>query len=270
MEWFSLYDAKTSLGVLYPILPFFLIGIFRAWKRDSLPVLFLGQLSLWGYLLHLVVDLPDGNDYKFVLLATIAACFVAAYVLVEISRQPKLGVIALIAIILVNTNILMASIHRFRMDWFRDHTFSYQGAGTYADVQKNEEYPDLRYSDVFIWAREATPGATLIIVPRLNKDRSAVYLLSERTPYYVDGDIFNRTVQKRQRVDWIDTLYSSAGGAEKLEILQSIREDLPRRPFLLVYPHDLDLPPQFNDLVNPADVFVGQLASGYYLPPLKD
>ena len=270
IDWFSLYDTQSILGVIYPILPLFLIAMLWAWRKYLSPVLFLGFTYILGCGLALLTALPDGNDYKFIVLATPPACFAAAYALSDLIRKGRYKIVPLAAIALTVLNLLMLGAFRLSMDWFSDRTFSYQGKQVSAAVQKSEEYPDLRYADLFLWAREATPDNTVIIAPREHKDRSALFLLSERVPYYVDGDIFNRMPEKRTRVDQIEALYkSSVGSAEKLEILQAVREELPDRPMLLIYPHDVGLPPQLNALGPLVEIHPGELGDAYLFPALE-
>jgi len=270
IDWFSLYDTQSILGVIYPLLPFLLIGMVWAWKKDLYPVLLLGFIYVMGCGLALVTALPDGNDYKFIVLATIPACFAAASTLKELSHRKLFNALMYLVIALTVVNLLMLGAFRLSMDWFSDRTFRYQGSHATAIVQKNEEYPDLRYADLFLWARDATPENTVIIVPREHKDRSALFLLSERVPYYVDGDIFNRLPARRTRVNQIEALYkSSVKAAEKLEILHSIREELPDRPFLFIYPHDIAPFPELKELEPKEGIHAGELADGYFFPALE-
>ena len=270
LEWFSLDDVESILGVFYPLIPFFIWGIFLAWQRKELHVLLLAQVCLYGYVLTLITSLPDGNDYKFILLSTIIAGFVAALALEDLWHRPRLKGIVVIAVLLSLTNTLMVGIHRLRMPWFRDKTFSYYGEHVHANAQQSDDYRDLIYSDVFEWARQYTPTNSVIIVPVRYKDDSTLYLLSERTPYVVDGSIYNKTPVKLVRVDRVENLYSSATkGKEKFQIIQSIRRELPGRPILLIYPHDKRIPLRVLNQVDPRNVYTGKFANGYYFPALK-
>jgi len=272
IDWVSLYDIKSIFFASACLAPFFFIGIYQAIKRKKASVIFLGLVCIIGFLLTCIVTLPDQNEYKFIFLSTIAACMVATTVLLPIMRRPSLRILPIAAISLLCINLIMVGVSRFQSPWFKDRTFGYKGRHVYAQMLSRSSYPDIQYADVYEWARENTPTDTILIIPRIHKDRATAYVLAERVPYIVNGHIYNQGApQYKQRSDNIIILFSTNTTEEdKHKALEQIRCDLPHRPMLIVYPKILAFSEVIRNGINPKMSYAGKVATGYFLSSTSD
>jgi hypothetical protein len=125
----------------------------------------------------------------------------------------------------------------------------------------------LEYGDLFAWIRANTDPDTVVVVPLLARDRSVLYVLSERVPYAVDGLHYNRGLPDyARRVALLDALYGPASTPEERRgALRAIGASLPDRPLVVVVPRRLAaaFAPASADLV---PLRAGRAASLYALP----
>ena len=272
INWVSLYDIKSIFFASACVIPFFFVGIYQAIKQKKASVIFLGLVCIIGFLLTCIITLPDRNEYKFIFLSTIAACMVAATVLLPLMRRPFLRILPIAAICLLCTNLIMVGVSRFQSPWFNDRTFAYRGRHVYAQVLFSSSYPDIQYADVFEWARENTPTDTIIIMPWIHKDQATAYVLAERVPYIVNGYIYNQGAPHyKLRSNNINILFSSnTTDEDKHKALDHIRRDLPHRPMLLVYPKILAFSEGIRKGISPKISYAGKVATGYFLSTTSD
>jgi hypothetical protein len=229
-ELFSWTDVSTIFVVVYPIAFLFISGMTNAWKGRDLPAIFLSLVALWGFLLAIFIKLPDGNEYKFIYLSSVAFGLVAMVRLKEIVSQPGLwrkGLLAFFVVALVY-NIGIGTWLFYDM-YHRRHKSAFTYQGIHVSMSQDDFAP-------FAWIRKNTPVDTIVLFPFTSKDWNYEYF-SERLPYVVAGHIYNEglpeTVVRRIQ---LERLYDPAQPVqERIAIVQAIMSSL-GRPVALVYP----------------------------------
>jgi hypothetical protein len=236
----------SILAVTYPIIPFYLVSLWHGWKQHNQSHLFLAIVSLAGLGAGYLARLPDGNEYKFIILGTIAMCLVSApAVLTWLDVRgpgrvlPRL--LAWLSFVMVCLNIIFGGLQRSEREQLGDNIYAYEG--THIIVKGDPtaaKAQDIAYADLYLWIRDNLPADTIVVIPRSSKDQSSIYVLAERLPYVVDGDIYNRAIPAyTDRIALITALYETeTAGTELAAILEDIRQTLPARPLVLVYPHN--------------------------------
>jgi len=250
----NVHTLKSIVSVSYPLIPFFIAGWVRALKSRDKSLIFLGLISFAGYVLAYLFDLPEHNQYKFIFLSSIPMCLVSLAAIKHylFDRHTKMGIFSRVfskaALILVCVNLIFLSFNCFLKPWFRNKNFKYDGihmvtSGAYSEKSGT----DIQYGDIFYWIRKNTPSNTIVVSPIIKKDRSTLYVLTERLPYVVYGRIYNfgdidgpgipEFIKRKKEVDII---FSRDGRPEeKVQAIRSIRHSMPDRPKVILYPHEL-------------------------------
>jgi hypothetical protein len=240
--------ALSVIAVSYPVLPLFVAGVVRALRRRDAAVVFLALVCLGGYALASVVSISGRNEYKFIYLGTIALCLVALEPMTAVlragasGRRPAVRVLAAVALLLACVNVALFGVALLRSPGFTDDTFAYMERHVVARPQAMAPPgTGLEFHDVFEWIRAHTDADTVVVVPLLLRDRSALYVLSERVPYVVDGLHYNRGLPDfARRAGLVTALYErGADPGQRVAALTEIRASLPARPLVLVWPHRL-------------------------------
>lgn len=242
--------AWSVVAISWPLLPFFVAGVARALRERDTRVLFLALTCLGGYVLASVVSISGRNEYKFIYLGTLGLCLVALGPITRLLTKPAHGwrragrVVAGGSLVLTCWNVALFGIGVLRGPLFADRTFSYQGRHVVASPPKlGGVLPGtgIEYADLFGWIRANTPPDTVIVVPLIFRDRSVLYVLSERVPYVVDGMHYNRGLPDfTLRADQVERLYGpGTAAADRSAALREIAATLPDRPKVLVYPRRL-------------------------------
>lgn len=231
-ELFSWRDVSSIFVVAYPVAIFFFPEMLRAWKEKDLPVIFLCIVALWGFLLAIFIQLPDGNEYKFIYLSSIAFLLVASLRIRAIVSQPGFWRKGLFAFLMAALIYHTAVGTRFFYDTYRRrHAIGIAYQGMHVTIEETDFAP-------FAWIRENTPPETVIIQPQNSKDWNYGYF-SERLPYVVGGHIYNEGIPETAiRWDQVGRLYDTALPVrERIAIVQEIIHSLDR-PIALIYPTD--------------------------------
>lgn len=240
--------AWSVVAVSYPLLAFFVAGIARALGERDARVLFLALTCLGGYALASVFSISGRNEYKFIYLGSLGLCLVAVGPIVRLlagegrGARPAWRAVAWVALLLACLNVVLFGVGQLRSPLFADRTFAYDGRHVTARPRPAMmPGTGLEYADLFAWVRAHTPLDTVIVVPLIFRDRSVLYVLSERVPYVVDGMHYNRGLPDFvRRSAQVEALYgASASAAERTAALREIAASLPDRPKVLVYPHRL-------------------------------
>ncbi len=240
--------ALSILAVSWPLLPTFVLGASSALRRRDAGLLFLALVCLGGYALASVLSISGRNEYKFIYLATIGLTLVALAPITDALRGEARGArwigrgLAVACLLLVCANVALFGATQLASPSFRDRTFRYEGAHVVATpAPLVPPGTGLEYADLFAWVRENTPADTVVVVPLLPRDKSTLYILSERVPYAVDGLHYNRGLPDyARRVALLETLYAPRSTADqRLAALRAIAASLPGRPLVLVLPHGI-------------------------------
>lgn len=238
--------ALSILAVSWPLLPYFVLGTRSGLRRRDAGVLFLALVCLGGYALASVLSISGRNEYKFIYLASIGLCLVALSPIQDALRGEARGArrlgrgLAAACLLLACANVALFGATQLKSPSFRDRTFRYEGAHVVAaPAPLVQPGTGLEYADLFAWVRENTPADTVVVVPLLLRDKSTLYVLSERVPYAVDGLHYNRGLPDyAPRVALLETLYAPTSTAEERRAaLRAIAASLPGRPLVLVLPH---------------------------------
>lgn len=239
--------AWSVVAISWPILPFFAAGTVQALRERDARVLFLALMCIGGYALASVVSISGRNEYKFIYLGTQALCLVALGPISRLLTGPAAGwrrvgrPLAAGALLLACWNVALFGVGLLRGSLFADRTFSYEGRHVVASPATAGPIASdtgIEYADLFAWIRANTPLDTVVVVPMIFRDRSVLYVLSERVPYVVDGMHYNRGLADfALRAGQVERLYRpGASAAERSEALRAIADALPDRPMVLVYP----------------------------------
>jgi hypothetical protein len=232
LEWFSSQDLASIFAQTYPVAIFFIWGMVRAWKKNETFLLFVSLAALWGFLLAIIVKLPDNNEYKFIFLASVCVNIVAAYQLRAIASQKGIWTKTLLTLfVFALTYKVGYDTWRFYDMYTRRHKVEIVYKDEHVSLAQKEYEP-------FDWVRDNTPPDTVIIQALNSKDWNYSYF-SERLPYVVSGHIYNEGFPETQnRLDLIKTLYDQTLSVElRIDALKEIIRSMPDRPLVLLYPY---------------------------------
>jgi hypothetical protein len=237
----DILNWRSLLGTSLLVLPLLYLSLRRALREKDAPQMFTCFCALGGYALSLCVSLPGGNEYKFTHLAVVAAWVAALSTLRDLDARPVLRLIRPTLLVLVGAALLLTGTARWRDPRTTDDTFFYRDGRLGSRPVVVAERPDQRYADLFQWARDHTPADTLVLLPLQQKNHATLFLLSERLPFLVNGDIYNRGSEAYPvRKALLESLYDpSLGPKEVPRILDAVRSMVPRRPLFLVVPHSI-------------------------------
>jgi len=241
--------ALSVVATSYPLLPFFCVGVAQAIRRRDARLLFLALVCLGGYALASVLSISGRNEYKFIYLGSVGLCLVALGPITELLRDRRPGFrrilagVAWVALLLPCLNLALFGVAQLRGPLFADQTFAYEGRHVTAEPQPAlMPGTGLEYTDLFMWIRGHTPLDTVVVVPLIQRDRSVLYVLSERVPYVVDGMHYNRGLPDyERRASQVEALYGwQATREQRARALQEIALALPGRPLVVVYPRHFE------------------------------
>jgi hypothetical protein len=261
LDLISLVGLKSILSMTYPLIPFFLIGAYLAYKSGDRRMIFLSALTVIGMAMGYALRLSN-NEYKFTFAATIAMCILCVVPIWGYVFKPGVRhyswrkAAGFLVLTLMFLNVLTYGLSHLAQPWVKADNFVTNGtridsrtahAGIpYPEVDlgwarddNGDPYPsDLQYADVFQWARNNTPGDAVLVVPMNHRDQSSLYVLSERVPYVVNGDTMNSSLPEyNQRVMLVNQIYVTEELANyPAQALDLIRRDLPGREKYLLYP----------------------------------
>ncbi len=233
VEWFSSADLASIFAQTYPVLVFFIWGMVKAWKEKQAFLLFVSLAALWGFLLAIIIKLPDNNEYKFIFLASICVNLIAALQLQTIASGRGVWPKALI------TLLVLATLSKVGYDSWRFYDM-YTRRHKDVEIVYKDAHVLLQQKEYepFNWVQENTPPDTVIIQAANSKDWNYGYF-TERLPYVVMGHIYNDGIPEtaiRQKL--IDTLYDQSLSVEaRIAALQEIIRSMPDRPLVLLYPY---------------------------------
>lgn len=237
--------ALSVVAVSYPLLPFFVLGVLAAIRERDPRLVLLALVCAGGYALASVVSISGHNEYKFIYLGSIALCLVSLEPLqrwlAEDGRRVAPAV-AMTVLLLASLNVALFGVGQLRGALFADRTFSYDGRHvTATSPEQIVPGTGIEYADLFAWIRDHTPPDTVVVVPLLMRDRSVLYVLSERVPYVVDGVHYNRGLPDfARRAEQVHALYArTSDPAARAAALDEIAGALPGRPMVVVYPNAL-------------------------------
>jgi len=237
--------ALSIVAVAWPLLPFFVAGVVAAARARDASGLFLALVCLGGYALASVLSISGRNEYKFIYLGSIGLSLVALAPITSLLRTRATGArrvargAALATLVLACANVALFGLGLLRGASFRDRTFRYEGRHVVAEAPRFvRPGTGLEYGDLFAWIRGHTAPDAVVVVPLLERDKSVLYVLSERVPYAVDGLHYNRGLPDYgRRVALLDALYAPASSADERGVaLAAIRASLPERPMVVLLP----------------------------------
>lgn len=266
---FNLFDLFSVFLVFAALVPFFLKEALAAWKYLDEKIIFLSSVTCFGYLFALTIKLPDGNEYKFIFLATITAGFVAMASFLRPrpsfcwKKRLIFGIVAMVFL-----NLLALGAAQYERKWFRDGVFTYRGGEVDAKMDLATSDSDVRFCDVYRWARESTPTDTILVLPLFGKNNLSAYILAERLPFLVDGDIYNRGLKEYdRRLRLLQAFYQTFPRVKDWwASFGEIREALPGRSYVFLVP-GAKSPHGAPKEERPA--FQGKFATAYYFPPIE-
>ncbi|MBV6397045.1 MAG: hypothetical protein HFACDABA_02649 [Anaerolineales bacterium] len=232
LELFSPRDMTSIFVMIYPAIPFFILAATRAWKEKQTILLFPAVLALWGFLLALFVRLPDGNEYKFIYLSSIAFLMVALMGMKDFASRFTNGgrAVLIIAVTALVANTLVGTWTMYDV-YSRRHNVRVTYHGAHVTLDRPDFAP-------FAWIRENTPPETVILQPLTSKDWNYGYF-SERLPYVVAGHIYNEGIPAAAaRIAQVNRLYDPAVPiAERIAVVEAVRLSL-NRPIAVLYSAD--------------------------------
>jgi hypothetical protein len=261
VDLISLDGLESIFSMTYPLIPFFLLAVYHAYRSVDRRMIFLVVLTAVGMAMGYGLRVSN-NEYKFIYCAAIAMSILCTgpiwhYVFRPTTeRHPWGKALGLFMLALMFVNVLIAGVSHLAQPWVTADNFVANGVHVdsrtaYAgipfpeptfDWTRNENgdlYPDdLQYADVFQWVRGNTPTDAVLVVPMIHKDTSTLFLLSERVPYVIDGEIHNQTIPEHgSRVAQVDEIFDSERSAGNPALaLDGIRANLVGREKYLVYP----------------------------------
>ncbi|MCZ6702983.1 MAG: hypothetical protein O6940_08085 [Ignavibacteria bacterium] len=220
-----IYNLKSVLSSIYPLIPFSILAVFLGIRKKSVLTFFLSILCLFGYILSIIVNLPGGNQYKFIYLSTIPLCILNIigldYVLNKLEGKLRLGgkIVFSAGLILLSLNILLVANSHLRSNWFSDNSYYYEGKLILLK-------PGSKYKEIYEWIREYSPTNSVVIQPLQSKDNSNVYTIAQRLPYVAEGVFYAAGIQEYyNRVDNVELFYAiDTPKSKRLEILDKFRD----------------------------------------------
>ena len=235
-----LYNLKSVLSSTYPLIPFSILAVFLGIRKKSVLTFFLSILCLFVYILSIIADLPDNNQYKFIYLSTIPLCILNIigldYVLNKLEGKLRLGgkIMFSAGLILLSLNILLVANAYFRSKWFSNNSYYYEGKLILLK-------PGSKYKEIYEWIREYSPTDSVVIQPLQSKNDSNVYTIAQRLPYVVKGGLFAEGIQEYyDRVDNVKLFYAiDTPKSKRLEILDKFRDFGSDRSVILFVPENI-------------------------------
>ncbi len=182
---------------IYPLAILLLIALYLRSIKITNINLFLVLVSVIGYILTILVDLPGNNQYKFIFLSTISFCTLIV-ILLDKSYYYSVGKIKLalkalflIIAILISISVLVASTIKI-----------YNPMG--AKIFKNYYYKDTQihlrngapFKNAYDWIRENTQENTIVILPLESKNHSKIYTIAERLTYVTCASLFGDGIEE--------------------------------------------------------------------------
>lgn len=258
-------NLMSILSVNYPLIPYLIIGLWLAFRRDYISIL-LNVAIVIGFLISYVLILTDNNQYKFVLLNSIfvglLVCRSLYWMMFETrSKAVRLAgygsLLMITTLIWVNISLISAEFVRIALN--NNQSFEYDGRYIMG-INSN-------YRDTFEWIRTNTPDDTLVIQPL---DMEALYtaMYTERLPYVgvYQFEISKYIPEYDKRVAAIDLFFNPASTLnQRLEAVQKFRSLESDRSLILAVPEDLDIPQEQISKLGFSLAYEGETATLYWL-----
>ena len=240
------YNLMSILYTVYPLIPLSLFGIYLYHKKNFDSVTLLCVISMLGYILAILLDLPDQNQYKFVYLSTIVFSILSVMTLdyLFFGLKEALGFfgksLSLAVIVITGSSILLSWFWHPTSYWFLDNTYHYEDNNL---SMRNGS----KYKDSFVWIRGNTTSGTILILPFPSKDTGpvdgfdgSVYIVTQRLPYVAYGHIYTQGIKEyAAREKNVQLFYSDSTPIEKkIEILGEFEKFSKQRPSVLLIPNE--------------------------------
>ena len=239
-------------GHTYPLIIPFAFAARDALRQRDRQLIFLSLTAITGLILAWLLELPDGNEYKYVMLSTMAMSATVFVWLVDWSPGAGWGRvmrgISIAAVgILLAANMgyaAAASAARFATD---DNVYSFEGRHVIAQGDP--------YEGAFAWINANTPADSVVMLPIEQRDYPAFSML-ERLPYVTDAYVYGEGIPEyHERFATVSLIYDEGSTQEEVEAARVAveNEDL-SRPLYMIIPADpsaalasLDLTPLYGD-----------------------
>ncbi len=184
-----IYSLRSIVSSAYPLAILALLGFYFSKTRINELLLFLVIVIFLGYSLSLLVDMPDNNQYKYMLLSPIPLCILIVILLDNScfysSARMKVAwkVLFTIVTIFLFLKVMIIGINYRSSRLFSNQSYYY-----------NNKHISLKsgtpYKDAYEWIRENTPEQTIVILPLEPKDPGKIFSITDRLPYVVCGHFF--------------------------------------------------------------------------------
>lgn len=184
-----LYALKSIIASSYPLGILVLLGFYFRKVRINKLSLFLVIVTLSGYSLSFLVDMPDNNQYKFILLSPIPLCILIVILFDNscsyFNSRMKLVWTALFVVVAIFLflKVMIVAINYRSSELFNDQNYYY-------DDNRISLKSGTPFKDAYDWIRENTQEQTIVIIPLQPKDPGKIFLITERLPYVVCGHFF--------------------------------------------------------------------------------
>ena len=244
--------AWLLFGHTYPLIVPFVFAVRYAVKQQDTTLIFLSLVAVVGLALAWFLNVPDGNEYKYVMLATMAISPTVFVWIVEWSSDVAwgrvlrvIGISAASVLLVVNIGYAgAASASRFSAD---QNEYVFQGRHVIAEG-------DI-YQGAFDWLNANTSLDSVVMLPIQQRDYPAFTML-ERLPYVTDAYVYGEGIPEyHERYERVGLIYNEVSLQEEVEDALAIvvNEDLPR-PLYMIIPaspktvlHALEFEPLYQD-----------------------
>lgn len=217
-------NLKLILGTYWPLLPLLIIALFM-WRQltrtqTTLLVIAFGSLGL-----SLLLQVLDGNQYKFTLLAAVPVG-ISAVVILELlghSHRKLKRVILIVGIILAMLNSSFYTIGHLRSAWWNDTTLFSSG--------ENIEYTE---TGAYAFVREYSEKTAVIVEAPTNIDKSLVGAVGRRNSFFRKSTFgyYNNLPTYDKRKTLVEQLFTP--GTEKQQGLDQLAQTIDTEVYLLL------------------------------------
>jgi len=243
------YNIESILSTVYPLLPLSILGVYVKYRKLSGIILFISAVSILGYILSIILELPGDNQYKFIFSSTIAVSILSVigldYLYYNLKGNLRLAgkTVFYITFVILAFNIMSVG-------------FSYLNSSKYEDTFYYTKDKEIllkdgfdKYNDVYNWIRDNTPSNTIVIMPLPTKGTVAkkegrlhgnIFIIAQRLPYVANGLLFAKGIPEfHNRLNNIKLFYSNKTPLDKkIEILNGFKEFSNQRQSILFIPKE--------------------------------
>ena len=264
------YNFIKIISTAYPLIPLSLLGAYIFYRKKRSTVVLLSVLSALGYLVSIVFELPNHNQYKFIFLATMSFSILGVMALDYINFELKgvwkrAGKTVFTAFLIISGfSILMPGLSYLTSKRFSEDTYYYENS----QILMIE---GSKYKDAFEWIRDHTSEDTIVILPFPSKNtgtkenqKGSIFIVTERLPYVAYGQFFTTGIKEYQiRKRNVKLFYSETTPVDKkIEILSEFEKFSKEMPAVLLIPKD-QLKPYSSYLENMVLLYSGKDANIY-------